>query len=468
MLDRARDIYDAAMALPRDQREEFLTRRAAAEPALLALLREMLDADDAPTTNLIEQKAGPARRPEAARMAAAPHGQSALGAAPASEADLRHHEGQDGHEGQYPHPGHGDQPPIGTIPGIRLQRAGPAFAGLDHYFGYSDATIAGLDRTDPISVLLMPRPDSIRAALVRYRLIKPQLDALTEPPLATKTPTARARSSLAATTSHVLSAGRTTDDRIYIVMPSILPTTLIDVMADHPMQVGDLVTVLDALSDALDRLSHQLLAHGRIELSSIRVSIDAATHKLSALQLAGVGLEYLSGPDQHMPRPLNASIDRLALAELSRTLLRRIVSRLLASPASDATASTSVPQARTRHAADLLDLKIASGMLEVADLPLALAQQPAALQLLAYARTGRPLPELSAAALQQAGGIPAAHTSDSSPDQAAPGQLAPGQPAPGQPTPSIRARLAGWISGTTPQTEPSLPPPVPPARKEHA
>lgn len=466
MLDRARDIYDAAMSLPRDQREEFLTRRAAAEPALLALLREMLDADDAPTTNLIEQKTGPARRPVAPRLAAAasphaaaPHGLSALlglGGAPGAEADLGQHEGQSGH-GHADRPGNGVQPPIGIIPGIRLERAGPAFAGLDHWYGCSEATIAGLDRTDAISVLLMPRPDSIRAALVRYRLIKPQLDGLTEAPIDAKPPSSRPQQSLAATISHILTAGRTTDDRIYIVMPQILPMTLIDVMAEHPMHAGDLVTVLDGLSNALDRLSDQLLAHGRIDLASIRVSIDVATRKLTSLQLAGVGLEYLLGPDQHMPRPLNASIDRLALAQLSRTLLRRTVSRLLAASASDAAAATGATHARTRHTADLLDLKIAGGMLEVDDLPPALAQQPAALQLLAYASNGRPLPELSAAALPQTLGTTAAHTST---------------PSPGQP--SLRARLAGWISGTTPPSKSfvlsaSIPPAsVPPAQKEHA
>jgi len=289
MMDKARDLFDAAVSIARPLRESYVRRHAAGDETLMNEVLRLLEFDE-PTT---ENAASPAEA------------------------------GPDG--GRLENAGRTDASPVR---GYRLTQRQPDWHGGELWLAEPSANSGGAGGSAAggnggvgggrVFIALLPRPDSIRAALSRWRLVRPQLDALSAPTIA-----------------RIVEAGRTTDDRLFLVMPAFLPLTLNDWLLHHKPSSEQMLEVLRKVEEALAELAAWGMLHGditadsiRLRAASVRPDADGSvrqTKQVVDVQLVGTGLMQIVALHTAKGRALSVEGDRAGLI----TVARRMVGDLL-------------------------------------------------------------------------------------------------------------------------------------------
>lgn len=249
LLDRARELFDGATALPRELREEYVRRSTLEDPELFEVVMQLLRYDDQPTTQ----------------------GGGAGGA------------------------GSGGGTPS-LVPGYTLRQRQANWYGGELWQAEPEA---GGSR---VFVALQPRPDSIRAALVRWRLMRPQLSGISDVHVA-----------------RILDAGRTSDDRLYLIMPAFLPLSLQDWLTHHNPSPERMLSVVRQLDVAMTGMAAMALAHGSFGAEAIR--LRGATDRGPEVQIIGLGMQQTLGTHLGKGQALTIDGDRQGLAQIARIML---------------------------------------------------------------------------------------------------------------------------------------------------
>ncbi len=295
-MDKARDLFDAAVSIARPLRESYVRRHAAGDEVLMNEVLRLLEFDEPTTEN----------------------------AASPGEA------GPDGN--RLDRTGRADSSPVR---GYRLTQRQPDWHGGELWLaeptgdggvggggggGGGGGTPAGAGGTGGgrVFIALLPRPDSIRAALSRWRLVRPQLDALSSPTIA-----------------RIIEAGRTNDDRLFLVMPAFLPLTLNDWLLHHKPSSQQMLEVLRRVQEALAELAAWGMLHGDLTADSIRLratgtrqDTDGSARQTTPavdVQLIGTGVMQVVAMHTAKGRALSVEGDRAGLI----TVARRMVGDLL-------------------------------------------------------------------------------------------------------------------------------------------
>lgn len=249
LLDRARELFDGATALPRELREEYVRRSTLEDPELFEVVMQLLRYDDQPTTQ---------------------------------------HGGVGG-------PGAGGGS-VSLVPGYTLRQRQANWYGGELWQAEPEA---GGSR---VFVALQPRPDSIRAALVRWRLLRPQLSGISDVHVA-----------------RILDAGRTSDDRLYLIMPAFLPLSLQDWLTHHNPSPERMLSVVRQLDVAMTGMAAMALAHGSFGAEAIR--LRGATDRGPEVQIIGLGMQQTLGTHLGKGQALTIDGDRQGLAQIARIML---------------------------------------------------------------------------------------------------------------------------------------------------
>ena len=303
-MDKARDLFDAAVSIARPLREAYVRRQAADDEALMNEVLRLLEFDE-PTTEHAGSPGEPGRQSG-----------SLLNA---------------------------DQADRSPVRGYKLTSRQPDWHGGELWLAEPTGSGGG----GRVFISLLPRPDSIRAALSRWRLVRPQLDALTAPTIA-----------------RIVEAGRTIDDRLFLIMPVFLPLTLNDWLLHHKPNAAEMLAVLHRIELALAELAAWGLLHGHVTADSIRLRAGirgreaseplAAAEPIVDVQLVGTGLMQILATHTAKGQALSVAGDREGVAEVARRMVGELMHRAeMKNELAARGAPTSLKQDASLRSADL-------------------------------------------------------------------------------------------------------------------
>ena len=284
MMDKARNLFDAAVSIARPLREAYIRRQAADDEALMNEVLRLLEFDE-PTTEHAGSPGEPGRQ-----------GGSLL---------------------------YADQADPSPVRGYKFTLRQPDWHGGELWLAEPTGNGGG----GRVFISLLPRPDSIRAALSRWRLVRPQLDALTTPTIA-----------------RIVEAGRTTDDRLFLVMPAFLPLTLNDWLMHHKPSAAEMLAVLHKMEVALAELASWGMLHGDVAVDSIRLrgsvlgrdtnvpgreasASMVAAEPVADVQLIGTGVMQILATHTAKGRALSVDGDRSGVIEVARRMIGELMHR---------------------------------------------------------------------------------------------------------------------------------------------